>query len=68
MIAGLGVSWCFFANGVSYSAAVLAFMAMRENEFFAVEPVPKRKGQLREGLRYDAGRHRRCDWSSCSRR
>src|SRR4029453_12665023 len=35
-----------------YSAAVLAFMAMRENEFFAVEPVPKRKGQLREGLRY----------------
>jgi MFS family permease len=27
-------------------------MAMRENEFFAVEPVPKRKGQLREGLRY----------------
>ena len=52
VIAGLGVSWCFFANGVSYSAAVLAFVAMRENEFFAVEPVPKRKGQLREGLRY----------------
>ena len=52
VIAGLGVSWCFFANGVSYSAAVLAFMAMRENEFFVVEPVPKRKGQLREGLRY----------------
>jgi len=52
VIAGVGVSWCFFANGVSYSAAVLAFMAMRENEFFAVEPVPKRKGQLREGLRY----------------
>jgi MFS family permease len=52
VIAGLGVSWCFFANGVSYSAAVLAFVAMRENEFFAVERVPKRKGQLREGLRY----------------
>jgi MFS family permease len=52
VIAGLGVSWCFFANGVSYSAAVLAFMTMREKEFFAVEPVPKRKGQLREGLRY----------------
>ena len=52
VIAGFGVSWCFFANGVSYSAAVLAFLAMRENEFFSVEPVPKRKGQLREGLRY----------------
>jgi MFS family permease len=52
VIAGVGVSWCFFANGVSYSAAVIAFLAMRENEFFAVERVPKRKGQLREGLRY----------------
>jgi MFS family permease len=52
VIAGVGVSWCFFANGVSYSAAVIAFLAMRENEFFSVEPVPKRKGQLREGLRY----------------
>ncbi|HEY4401624.1 MAG TPA: MFS transporter [Acidimicrobiia bacterium] len=52
VIAGFGVSWCFFANGVSYSAAVIAFLAMRENEFFAVERVPKRKGQLREGLRY----------------
>jgi MFS family permease len=52
VIAGFGVSWCFFANGVSYSAAVVAFLAMRENEFFSVEPVPRRKGQLREGLRY----------------
>ena len=52
VIAGFGVSWCFFANGVSYSAAVIAFLAMRENEFFSVEPVPKRRGQLREGLRY----------------
>jgi MFS family permease len=52
VIAGLGVSWCFFANGVSYGVAVLAFVMMRENEFFAVDPVPKRKGQLREGLRY----------------
>jgi MFS family permease len=52
VIAGVGVSWCFFANGVSYSAAVIAFLAMRENEFFSVEPVPRRKGQLREGLRY----------------
>lgn len=52
VIAGLGVSWCFFGNGVSYGAAVLAFLMMRENEFFGVAPVPKRKGQLREGLRY----------------
>jgi len=52
VIAGVGVSWCFLANGVSYGAAVVAFVVMRPDEFFAVEPVPKRKGQLREGLRY----------------
>jgi MFS family permease len=52
LIARAGVSWCFFANGLSYGAAVAAFVVMRRDEFFAVEPVPKRRGQLREGLRY----------------
>jgi MFS family permease len=52
VIASFGVSWCFFANGLSYVAAVAAFALMRRDEFFAVSPVPKRKGQLREGLRY----------------
>ncbi len=52
VIAGVGVSWCFFANGISYGAAVLAFAVMRRDEFFAVDPVPRRKGQLREGFRY----------------
>ena len=52
VIATAGVSWCFFANGLSYGAAVIAFLLMRQDEFFAAEPVPRRKGQLREGLRY----------------
>jgi MFS family permease len=52
VVAGAGVSWCFFANGLSYGAAVMAFVLMRRDEFFAVEPVPRRKGQLREGFRY----------------
>jgi MFS family permease len=52
VIAGAGISWCFLANGLSYGAAVVAFVLMRRDEFFAVDLVPKRKGQLREGLRY----------------
>jgi MFS family permease len=52
VIASAGVSWCFFANGLSYGVAILAFAMLRRNEFFAVEPVPRRKGQLREGLGY----------------
>jgi len=51
VIAGFGVSWCFFANGVFVFGGrhrVLGHAA--ETSFFSVEPVPKRKGQLREGL------------------
>jgi MFS family permease len=52
VIAVAGVSWCFFANAVSYVAAVGAFALMRKDEFFSVAPVPRAKGQLRAGLRY----------------
>lgn len=52
LIAGAGISWCFFANALSYVAAIAAFLMMRREEFFAVEPIERRKGQLREGLRY----------------
>src|SRR5262249_62219738 len=38
--------------GAWSGAAVLAFMVMRTEEFFAGEPVPKRKGQPRGGPRY----------------
>jgi MFS family permease len=52
VIATAGVSWCFLANGLSYGIAIVVFALLRRDEFFAVEPVPRRKGQLREGLRY----------------
>jgi MFS family permease len=52
VIAGAGVAWCFFINGVSYAGAIVAFVLMRRDEFFMVEPVPRGKGQLRDGLRY----------------
>jgi len=52
VIAVAGVSWCFFANALSYVAAIGAFMLMRKREFFPVALVPRAKGQLRAGLRY----------------
>jgi MFS family permease len=52
LIAGAGISWCFFANALSYVAAIAAFVLMRREEFFPVTPVERRKGQLREGLHY----------------
>jgi len=52
VIAVAGVSWCFFANAISYSAAIAAFALMRKGEFFSVARAPRARGQLRAGLRY----------------
>ncbi len=52
LIAGVGIAWCFFANGISYIAAIVAFVMMRSDEFHAGERIPRKKGQLREGLVY----------------
>jgi MFS family permease len=38
-------------NGVSYLAATVALLLMRRAEFVPKEPTPKRKGQVREGVR-----------------
>jgi MFS family permease len=52
LIAGVGIAWCFFANGISYVAAIVAFMVMRPDEFQAAERIQRKKGQLGDGLRY----------------
>ncbi|MFN8034418.1 MAG: MFS transporter [Acidimicrobiia bacterium] len=52
LIAGVGIAWCFFANAVSYGAVIAALLMMRRAELHAVEPAPRAKGQLRDGLRY----------------
>jgi MFS family permease len=52
LIAGVGIAWCFFANAISYVAAIAAFMLMRPAEFQAADRIPRQKGQLRDGLRY----------------
>ena len=43
---------CFFANGISFVAAVIALAVMRTDELQTAPPVRGPKGQLREGLRY----------------
>jgi MFS family permease len=52
LIAGAGIAWCFYANAISYIAAISAFMLMRPAEFHSPERIPRRKGQLKEGLQY----------------
>jgi MFS family permease len=52
IIAGVGLSPCFFVNAASYSAILICLFLMRPGELKAGMPVPRRRGQLREGLSY----------------
>ncbi|MFI9602880.1 MFS transporter [Streptomyces sp. NPDC004069] len=56
MITGVGTGWAFLANGLSFVAPIVGLLLMRARELHVVERAPRGKGQLREGLRYVAGR------------
>ncbi|PZG92716.1 MFS transporter [Streptomyces sp. NTH33] len=56
MITGVGTGWAFLANGLSFLAPIAGLLMMRARELQVVERAPRGKGQLREGLRYVAGR------------
>ncbi|MER5885137.1 MFS transporter [Streptomyces sp. NPDC001941] len=56
MIASVGSGWSFLINGLSFLAPLAGLLLMRPAELHRVPRVPRGKGQLREGLRYVAGR------------
>ena len=52
ILAAVGAGWCFVINATSFVAVVVSLLAMRTTEISHEIPVPRAKGQLREGLRY----------------
>ncbi|MEU5695742.1 MFS transporter [Actinosynnema sp. NPDC020468] len=53
MIVWLGsTGWVFLVNAVSFAAVILGLVLMNPAALHRGEPVPREKGQLREGLRY----------------
>ncbi|MCQ4081419.1 MFS transporter [Streptomyces sp. RB6PN25] len=56
LISAVGSGWAFLFNGLSFGAPLIGLMLMRPSELYEVERTPRGKGQLREGLRYVAGR------------
>ncbi|MFD9570798.1 MFS transporter [Streptomyces sp. NPDC059982] len=56
LITAVGSGWAFLLNGLSFAAPIAALLMMRTAELHPVAPQPRAKGQLREGLRYVAGR------------
>lgn len=51
-IASLGIAPAFLANALSYLAVIAALAAMRSDELFRRERAPRRRGEVRAGLRY----------------
>ncbi|WP_218028310.1 MFS transporter [Nocardia yamanashiensis] len=56
LIGAVGSGYAFVFNGLSFVAPIAALLLMRTAELRQVERTPRGKGQLREGLRYVAGR------------
>ena len=52
LIALVGIAPCFLINGISYAAVVIMLARMRPEELHVSPPLPRARGQLREGVRY----------------
>jgi MFS family permease len=55
LIATVGEGVCFLVNAASFVAVVASLVAMDTSALRPTEPMPRAKGQLREGLRYVRG-------------
>ena len=51
LIAGVGLSWCFLLNAVSYLAVIAALLSMHTEELRR-QRAPREAGAIREGFRY----------------
>ncbi|PSK99679.1 putative MFS family arabinose efflux permease [Murinocardiopsis flavida] len=56
LIAAIGSGPVFLVNALSFIAVLGGLWLMRPGELHVTAPVPRAKGQIREGLRYIAGR------------
>lgn len=52
LINAFGVAPCFFINGASFAAVIVALLMMRADELHRTDLVKKAKGQVMEGFRY----------------
>lgn len=52
LLTAVGAGWAFAANAVACCSTVAMLLLLRRDELFVSPPAPKRKGMVREGLRY----------------
>ncbi len=56
LIVAVGTGWVFLINATSYAGVVAGLVAMDPGRLLRPPRVPRRRGQLAEGLRYVRGR------------
>ena len=54
LIASVGIGWCFIANAVSFMFVIASLLSMDVARLHPSAQAPRRRGQLRAGLRYAA--------------
>jgi MFS family permease len=54
LVATIGIGWCFVANAVSFTFVIASLLSLDVSALHEVTPVPRARGELREGLRYAA--------------
>lgn len=52
LLTAVGAGWAFAANAAACCSTVAMLLLLRKDQLFISAPAPKRKGMLREGLRY----------------
>jgi MFS family permease len=54
LVATIGIGWCFVVNAVSFTFVIASLLILDTRSLHPAAPAPRRRGQLREGLRYAA--------------
>jgi MFS family permease len=54
LVATVGIGWCFVVNAISFGFVIVSLLSLDTRLLHPVPPVPRRRGQLRAGLRYAA--------------
>ncbi|WP_430867924.1 MFS transporter [Demequina aurantiaca] len=52
VIAWVGTGWVFIVNGFTFIATILALLAMRVQDLKGSERAERKRGQIKEGIRY----------------
>jgi MFS family permease len=56
MLTAVGAGWAFAANALACCSTVTMLLLLRKDQLFVSTPAARKKGMLREGLRYALGK------------